>query len=51
MSACDVVRMYRHSILVLFKLLLLERKVLFYLSPVEALNNVMLGVISLFPGR
>jgi len=33
----------------LFKLILLERKVLFFISPVEKLCETMIGLISLFP--
>ncbi|XP_074658896.1 late secretory pathway protein AVL9 homolog isoform X2 [Tubulanus polymorphus] len=50
MSARDVVIKYRHKVLILFKLLLLERKVLFFMSPVSTLNNAMLAILSLFPG-
>ncbi|XP_013409171.1 late secretory pathway protein AVL9 homolog isoform X2 [Lingula anatina] len=50
LSARDVVLMYRYKILVLFKLVLLERKVLFYMSPVKMLCSVILSLLSLFPG-
>ena len=41
---------FHHKILVLFKLLLLERKVLFYKSPVKELCVSILSLCSLMPG-
>ncbi|CAG2117847.1 unnamed protein product [Medioppia subpectinata] len=41
---------FHHKILVLFKLLLLERKVLFYKSPVKPLCVSILSLCSLMPG-
>uniref|UniRef100_A0AAQ4NN14 UDENN domain-containing protein n=1 Tax=Gasterosteus aculeatus aculeatus TaxID=481459 RepID=A0AAQ4NN14_GASAC len=38
------------SILILFKLILLEKKVLFYVSPVNRLVGALMTVLSLFPG-
>ncbi|GFO48412.1 late secretory pathway protein avl9 homolog [Plakobranchus ocellatus] len=46
----DLVILYRHKIIVLFKLLLLERRVLFFGSPVEKLSQTLLSLVSLFPG-
>ncbi|GAB1603474.1 late secretory pathway protein AVL9 homolog, partial [Argonauta hians] len=50
LPARDLVIVYRHKILILFKLLLLERRVLFTGKPVQELCQTMLGVMSLFPG-
>ena len=41
---------FKQRALVLFKLMLLERKVLFFKSPVEALSSHILTLLSLFPG-
>ncbi|KAA8580530.1 hypothetical protein FQN60_013488 [Etheostoma spectabile] len=38
------------KILILFKLILLEKKVLFYVSPVNRLVGALMTVLSLFPG-
>ncbi|GFS16689.1 late secretory pathway protein AVL9 homolog [Elysia marginata] len=46
----DLVILYKHKIIVLFKLLLLERRVLFFGSPVERLSQTLLSIVSLFPG-
>ncbi|XP_064647381.1 late secretory pathway protein AVL9 homolog isoform X2 [Lineus longissimus] len=50
MSARDLIVQFRHKIVMLFKLILLERKVLVFLTPVAALNNILLALLSLFPG-
>ncbi|KAL4222299.1 late secretory pathway protein avl9 [Mactra antiquata] len=50
MNIKDLVIAFRHKIVVLFKLILLERRVLFTGSPVESLGNAMLSVLSLYPG-
>ncbi|KAL5007422.1 hypothetical protein ScPMuIL_016228 [Solemya velum] len=50
LSVRNVVAEFRHKIVVLFKLLLLERRVLFSGAPVEDLSNVLLTIISLLPG-
>lgn len=50
MNLQDVVLMYKHKILQLFKLILLEKKVLFFMTPVADLCNVLLSIVSLFPG-
>uniref|UniRef100_A0A7N8XE74 AVL9 homolog (S. cerevisiase) n=1 Tax=Mastacembelus armatus TaxID=205130 RepID=A0A7N8XE74_9TELE len=38
------------QVLILFKLILLEKKVLFYVSPVNKLVGTLMTVLSLFPG-
>ncbi len=50
LSARHLVRTFRQRALVLFKLLLLERKVLFYQSPVKDLCGFLLTLLSLHPG-
>lgn len=50
MSVRDVVTQFRHKIVLLFKLILLERRVLFTGAPVQTLCNTILAVLSLFPG-
>ncbi|XP_045168814.2 late secretory pathway protein AVL9 homolog [Mercenaria mercenaria] len=50
MDIKDLVQTFRHKVLVLFKLILLERRVLFTGSPVEKLGNTLLSVLSLYPG-
>ena len=50
LSARDFVMHFKQRALVLFKLILLERKVLFFKSPVEALSSHILTLLSLFPG-
>uniref|UniRef100_A0A2C9M2W2 UDENN domain-containing protein n=1 Tax=Biomphalaria glabrata TaxID=6526 RepID=A0A2C9M2W2_BIOGL len=50
LSARDLVATYKHKVIVLFKLLMLERRVLFFGSPVELLCPTLLGFLSLFPG-
>lgn len=50
MSARDVVQEFKHKIVLLFKLILLERRVLFCGTPVAKLCNALLSVLSLFPG-
>uniref|UniRef100_A0A452ER26 AVL9 cell migration associated n=1 Tax=Capra hircus TaxID=9925 RepID=A0A452ER26_CAPHI len=40
----------RRNVLILFKLILLEKKVLFYISPVNKLVGALMTVLSLFPG-
>ena len=51
LSARDFVMHFKQRALVLFKLLLLERKVLFFKSPVEALSSHILTLLSLYPGK
>ncbi|XP_041367751.1 late secretory pathway protein AVL9 homolog [Gigantopelta aegis] len=50
LSAREAVHLFKHKIVLLFKLILLERKVLFFGSPVQALSSTLLSVLSLFPG-
>lgn len=50
LPARDLVVLFRHKVLVLFKLLMLERRVLFTGKPVQELCRTMLGIMSLFPG-
>ncbi len=50
LSARRFVRAFRQRSLVLFKLLLLERKVLFHQSPVKELCGFLLTLLSLHPG-
>ncbi|RCN52667.1 hypothetical protein ANCCAN_01043 [Ancylostoma caninum] len=40
---------FRHRVLVLFKLLLLEKKVVFNISPVQLLGTTMVALVSLYP--
>uniref|UniRef100_A0A5F8G7U2 AVL9 cell migration associated n=1 Tax=Monodelphis domestica TaxID=13616 RepID=A0A5F8G7U2_MONDO len=50
LSPRDLVLQFRHKVLILFKLILLEKKVLFYISPVNRLVGALMTVLSLFPG-
>ncbi|KAM4705667.1 late secretory pathway protein AVL9 homolog [Rhinophrynus dorsalis] len=50
LSPRDLVLHFRHKVLILFKLILLEKKVLFYVSPVNRLVGTLMTVLSLFPG-
>lgn len=50
LSVRDLVLQYRHKLLILFKLLLLEKRVLFFGSPVKLLSGNILSLLSLFPG-
>ncbi|XP_077850682.1 late secretory pathway protein AVL9 homolog isoform X3 [Macaca mulatta] len=50
LSPRDLVLHFRHKVLILFKLILLEKKVLFYISPVNKLVGALMTVLSLFPG-
>uniref|UniRef100_A0A8C6YJE5 AVL9 cell migration associated n=1 Tax=Nothoprocta perdicaria TaxID=30464 RepID=A0A8C6YJE5_NOTPE len=43
-------RPFVQAVLILFKLILLEKKVLFYISPVNRLVGALMTVLSLFPG-
>uniref|UniRef100_A0A8C4WWA3 AVL9 homolog (S. cerevisiase) n=1 Tax=Eptatretus burgeri TaxID=7764 RepID=A0A8C4WWA3_EPTBU len=49
-SSRDLVLKFKQKVLVLFKLILLEKKVLFIGSPVEKLVSPMMSLLSLFPG-
>ncbi|VDK45440.1 unnamed protein product [Anisakis simplex] len=44
-----LVESFKHRLLALFKLILLERKVVFYIFPVRKLGEIMIALISLFP--
>ncbi|XP_070582418.1 late secretory pathway protein AVL9 homolog isoform X2 [Erythrolamprus reginae] len=50
LSPRDLVLQFKHKVLILLKLILLEKKVLFYLSPVNRLVGALMTVLSLFPG-
>ncbi|XP_014677682.1 PREDICTED: late secretory pathway protein AVL9 homolog [Priapulus caudatus] len=50
LSARELVTRYRHRLLALFKLLMLERRVLFFGAPVRTLSGTVLALVSLFPG-
>ncbi|KAM9331816.1 late secretory pathway protein AVL9 homolog [Pholidichthys leucotaenia] len=50
LSPRDLILHFRHKVIILFKLILLEKKVLFYVSPVNRLVGALMTVISLFPG-
>ncbi|XP_037290506.2 late secretory pathway protein AVL9 homolog [Rhipicephalus microplus] len=50
LSSRDLVLHFKHKAVLLFKLLLLERKVLFYKTPVKDLCSTILTLCSLFPG-
>ncbi|XP_068604063.1 late secretory pathway protein AVL9 homolog [Brachionichthys hirsutus] len=50
LSPRDLILNFRHKVLVLFKLVLLEKKVLFYVSPVNRLVGALMTLLSLFPG-
>uniref|UniRef100_A0A1A8PR47 AVL9 homolog (S. cerevisiase) n=1 Tax=Nothobranchius rachovii TaxID=451742 RepID=A0A1A8PR47_9TELE len=50
LSPRDLILHFRHKVLLLFKLILLEKKVLFYVSPVNRLVGALMTVLSLFPG-
>ncbi|XP_037550213.1 late secretory pathway protein AVL9 homolog [Nematolebias whitei] len=50
LSPRDLILHFRHKVLLLFKLILLEKKVLFYVSPVNRLVGALVTVLSLFPG-
>ncbi|KAJ8279929.1 hypothetical protein COCON_G00069950 [Conger conger] len=50
LSPRDLILHFRHKVLILFKLILLEKKVLFYVAPVNRLVGTLMTVLSLFPG-
>ncbi|XP_077479876.1 late secretory pathway protein AVL9 homolog [Stigmatopora argus] len=50
LSPRDLILHIRQKVLILFKLILLEKKVLFYISPVSRLVGTLMSVLSLFPG-
>nr|XP_023015382.1 late secretory pathway protein AVL9 homolog isoform X1 [Leptinotarsa decemlineata] len=49
LSARDFILHWKHKAILLFKLLLLEKRVIFYQSPVHPLCSTILTLISLFP--
>nr|CAB3224799.1 late secretory pathway protein AVL9 homolog [Phallusia mammillata] len=49
LSARTLVLRFQHQIVMLFKLLLLERRMLFYTSPVKHLVGGIMALLSLFP--
>ncbi|XP_058649437.1 late secretory pathway protein AVL9 homolog isoform X2 [Onychostoma macrolepis] len=50
LSARDLILHFKHKVLILFKLILLEKKILFYVNPVKRLVETLMTVLSLFPG-
>ncbi|MGH0133603.1 UNVERIFIED_CONTAM: hypothetical protein FKN15_053455 [Acipenser sinensis] len=50
LSPRDLILQFQHKVLILFKLILLEKKVLFYVSPVNRLVGALMTILSLFPG-
>lgn len=50
MTVRDIVLQFKHKIVLLFKLIMLERRVLFTGTPVEKLCNFILSILSLYPG-
>lgn len=50
LSARDLILQFRHKVLLLFKLLLLEKKLIFFQSPVHPLCTTILTLLSLHPG-
>lgn len=49
LSARDFILQWKHKAVLLFKLLLLEKRIVFYKSPVFPLCTTILSLISLFP--
>jgi hypothetical protein len=49
LSVRDLILQFRHKALILFKLLLLERRLVFYRSPVQPLCATILSLLSLHP--
>ncbi|GMR40220.1 hypothetical protein PMAYCL1PPCAC_10415, partial [Pristionchus mayeri] len=45
-----LVKTFRHRVVLLFKLILLEKKVIFHMFPVALLGDSLVGLLSLFPG-
>ncbi|CAI4232354.1 unnamed protein product [Auanema sp. JU1783] len=48
-SLQDLFSKFRHRVILLFKLMLLEKKVLFNITPVQDLGDTIIGLLSLFP--
>ena len=51
LSLHPLLNIFKHRTLMLFKLLLLERKVVFDIFPVNLLGDIMIGLASLFPSE
>ena len=49
LSLGELVLRYQHKILVLFKLMLLQKKCLFQIKPVSNLSNTIMALVSLMP--
>ena len=49
LSVRSLVLKFHHQIVMLFKLILLERRILFYASPVKHLSGGILSLLSLYP--
>lgn len=49
LSLGDLVLRYQHKILILFKLMLLQKKCLFQIKPVSNLSNTIVSLVSLIP--
>lgn len=49
LSLGDLVLKYQHKILILFKLILLQKKCLYQIKPVSNLSNTIMALISLIP--
>ncbi|XP_046390060.1 late secretory pathway protein AVL9 homolog [Ischnura elegans] len=50
LSPQDLILQFKHKALLMFKLMLLERRVLFFKSPVQHLCSTILSLLSLHPG-
>ena len=46
----DMLERFGHKVVILFKLLLLQKRVLFFHSPVRPLSTSILALLALFPG-
>ncbi|RNA31247.1 late secretory pathway AVL9-like protein [Brachionus plicatilis] len=49
LSLADLVLKYQHKILILFKLILLQKKCLYQVKPVSNLSNTIMALVSLIP--
>lgn len=49
LSLADLVLKYQHKILILFKLILLQKKCLYQIKPVSNLSNTIMTLVSLIP--
>lgn len=50
LSARDFILQWRHKAVLLYKLLLLERRLIFFRSPVQPLCTTILTLLSFHPG-